>query len=264
MKALKFLPFLIIGVITSCSSDSDDNSSSSPSTPFSLSLENGNYWVYDINTATGTTRDSLYIANDTVIGANTYKKFKTKDIPTGFYSTSLNNNGVRKSNSKLLLSGTLEVGANQGLPSDITIDLSDFIIFDASANEGNNLDTFSSSFQETIGGFPLTINYTLKSKAGESYSEYTTNGSTYNNVKSTVITLNLTVSTTFPGLPTPIIVLNNQEVLNSKQYVAENVGVVNTSTVFSYEIDPAIATQIGIPSSTTQNQEEFLDTYNVE
>lgn len=261
MKALKFLPFLIIGIVTSCSSDSDDTSSSS--TPFSLSLENGNYWVYDINTETGTTRDSLYIANDTVIGSNTYKKFKTKDIPTGFYSTSLNNNGVRKSNSKLLLSGTLEVGANQGLPSDITIDLSDFVIFDANKNEGTTLDTHSDSFQETIGGFPLTINYTLKSKAGESYSEYTTNGSTYNNVKSTIITLDMSVSMEIiSGITIPV--LNNQEVLHSQQFIAENIGVVNINTAFSYEIDPAIATQIGIPSSTTQNQEEFLDTYNVE
>lgn len=260
MKVLKFLSFLIIGVIISCSSDSDDNTSSE--TNFSLSLIDGNYWTYDVSAQAGTTRDSLYIANDTVIGSNTYKKFKTKEIPTGFYSTSLNNNGVRKSSSKLLLSGTLEVGANQGLPSDITIELSDFIIFDASANEGTTLDTFSNSFQQTVGGYPLTINYTLKSKAGENYNEYTSDGNIYDNVKSTIITLNISISTVISGFTIPV--LNDQEVLNSQQFIAENIGVVNSYTTFSYTIDEAIATQIGIPASSTQSQEEFLDTYFIE
>lgn len=256
MKTLKFLLLFISASLISCSSD-EDNNSSTPSN-FTVPLEDGNYWTYNIEGQNGTTRDSLYIANDTVIGANTYKKFKTENIPTGFYSSSLNNNGVRKNNSKLLLSGSLELGANQGLPSNIDITLSDFIIFDSNSSEGTILDSYSSSFQQTISGYPLTINYTLKSTSGENYNEYTSNNVVYNNVKSTIITLDMSVTTVISGFT--ITVLNNQEVLNSQQFIAENIGVVYTNTTFSYNIDPTIASQIGIPASTTQNQEEFLDT----
>lgn len=258
MKTIKLLTFVCLTFLFSCSSDENNGNSSS----FSLQLTDGSYWTYKVNNQGNNSRDSLYVKNDTVINNRTYKKFKTKDLPTGFYSSSLNNNGVRKSNSKLLLSGSLDIGTNQGLPSNIAIDLDDFVIFDSNANEGNTLDTFSGSFQETVNNIPLTINYTLKSRAGTAYTSYISDGDTYDNVKSTIITLNLTVTAVISGFS--FTVLNNQEVLNSEQFIAENIGVVHTNTNFSYSINSKLASQIGIPASASQSQEEFLDTYVIQ
>lgn len=259
MKALKFVPYLLLFVVFSCSSDSD--SSSSDGEPFNLSLTDGNYWTYDVFGEAGTTRDSLYIANDTLISNKTYKKFKTENIPTGFYSSSLNNNGVRTENNKLFLSGTLDVGSNQGLPSNINIELEDFIIFDANASEGSNLDSQSGIIQENVNGYPISINYTLKSKAGSSFNEYTVDTEMYSNVKSTIISLEISVTTVYGGFT--ITALNNQEVLKSTQFIAENIGVIKTNSTFSYSMDPFIAGELGIPETETQNQEEILDTYSI-
>lgn len=260
MRANYFLLLLFSVFLFSCSSDSDDSSSNN--VPFNLTLTDGDYWTYDVNGDAGASRDSLYVANDTVINGKTYKKFKTKDLPTGFYSSSLNNNGVRKDGNKLLLSGTLELGANQGLPSNITISLDDFVIFNPNANQGTTLDSFSGSFQQTVGSYPLTVNYTLKSKSGTNYSSYTSSGDVYNNVKTTIITLDMSVTTVLSGFT--ITVLNNQQVLNSEQFIAENIGVFKTNTVFTYNMDATLASQIGIPASTTQNQDEILDTYLIQ
>lgn len=257
MKANIILSLLFVVFLFSCSSDSDNSNSNND--PFSLTLTDGDYWTYDVNGDTGASRDSLYIANDTVISGKTYKKFKTKDLPTGFYSSSLNNNGVRKDGNKLLLSGTLELGANQGLPSNISISLNDFVIFNPNATEGTTLATFSSSFQQTVGTYPLTVNYTLKSKAGSTYTNYNSNGEIYGNVKTTIITLDMSVTTVLSGFT--ITVLNNQQVLNSEQFIAENIGVIKTNSSFSYNMDATLASQIGIPASASQSQNEIIDTY---
>lgn len=256
MKAIKFIPCLLLIIFCSCSSE--DNSSSQAE-PFNLSLNNGSYWTYNVSGQNGTTRDSLYISNDTLINSKTYKKFKTKDIPTGFYSSSINNNGVRIDNNKLLLSGSLDVGANQGLPSNITIEMDDFVIFNASSSVGSNLDSQSGTIQENVNGYPITIHYTLKSKAGNSYDEYSVENETYSNVKSTIITLEMSVTAVYGGFT--ITALNTQEVLNSTQFIAENIGVIKTNSTFSYSMDPFIAGELGIPETATQNQEEILDTY---
>ncbi|MEZ4853637.1 hypothetical protein [Flavobacterium sp.] len=259
MKNFKWLCslFVVSFIAISCSSD-NDNSSNNNNTSFTVPLSIGSYWTYNIESQNGAARDSLYISNDTLIGGNTYKKFKTKNLPVGFYASSLNNNGVRKDGNKLLLTGSLAIGTAQGLPTDIAIDLVDFVIFDGNASNASTLDTFNGTFSQQYNGLTLTFNYTLKTTSGENFANYTSNGETYADVKSTVVTLNLTVSTILGTI------INNQEVLRSTQYLANNIGVIATQTTFSYSIDPTIADGLGIPATTTQNQEEFLDTYNVD
>lgn len=247
--------FLFTIGFTSCSSD--DDSAASGGTNFSVPLTIGSYWDYDVVSDAGTTSDHLFVDSDVVISGNTYKKFKTTEAPTGFYSSSLNENGVRNDNNKLRLTGSINLGASQGLPTDISIDINDFIIFDPSASANATLDSHTDSFTETYNGVTLTFNYTLKSTAGENHTSYSSNGTTYNDVKSTVVSLNLTVSSILGNI------MNNQEVLHSTQYLANGIGVVNTQTTFSYSIDPTIASGLGIPATTTQNQEEFLTDYQV-
>jgi hypothetical protein len=45
--------------------------------------------------------------------------------------------------------------------------------------------------------------------------------------------------------------------------LSKNIGVVYTKTNTNFSLNAAIAAQIGLPVTTTQVQEEFLDTYNV-
>jgi hypothetical protein len=266
MKLTKIFLVLINSLIFfSCSSD--DNSGNNDNSSFQIPLSNGSYWTYDVENETENTRDSLYISNDTIINSKTYKKFKTKNnIATGFYSSSLRNNGVRFSEGKLLMSGDLSLagGTDLGLDFDLTLD--DFIIFNRNATAGQLLSTKSGIIEEDFDGVPVTINYSLKSFGGETLNTYTSpNGDSYENVKSVLIKLNVTVTTVqeILGFPVTINVLTPQDVIVSTQYIASGIGVVHTITTTSYTINSAIADEFGIPASGSQNQKEFLDDYQI-
>lgn len=261
MKKSAFLVTLLTSIFfISCSSD-DSGTGSNFETPLTI----GNYWTYDVEGQAGITRDSLYISNDTVIGSNTYKKFKTENnIATGFYSSALRNNGVRESNGKLKLSGDLSLASGQTLPIAVDLTLSDFVIFNknASNNQALNSSPKTGTIQQTVSGYPLNINYSLQSYGGETLTSFTSpNGDVYTDVKTTKIKLNVEITTTISGFP--ITALAAQDVLVSTQYLADGIGVVYTNTVTSYSLNSLVATQLGIPATSSQTQEEFLDTYLV-
>lgn len=265
MKLTKFiLAFVFLFSIVSCSND-DGNGNNNSS--FQIPLTNGSFWTYNVENETENTRDSLYISNDTVINSKTYKKFKTRNnTATGFYSSSLRNNGVRFSDGKLLMSGDLSLagGADLGLDFDLTLD--DFIIFNRNASSGQLLSTKSGTIVQDFDGTPVTINYSLKSFGGETLASFTSpNGDAYQNVKSVLIKLNVTVTTVQEvfGFPVVITVLAPQDVIVSTQYIASGIGVVHANTDTSYTLNSTIADQFGIPASGSQNQKEFLDDYLV-
>lgn len=261
MKKTALLTTLLTSILfISCSSD-ESRTGSNFETPLTI----GNYWTYDVEGQAGITRDSLYISNDTVIGSNTYKKFKTEnDIATGFYSSALRNNGVRVSDDKLKLSGDLSLASGQTLPIAVDLTLSDFVIFNknASNNQALNSSPKTGTIQQTVSGYPLNINYSLQSYGGETLASFTSpNGDVYTDVKTTKIKLNVEITTTISGFP--ITALASQDVLVSTQYLADGIGVVYTNTVTSYNLNSLVATQLGVPSTNSQTQEEFLDTYLV-
>ncbi len=267
MKKLLFIALSL--TMFSCSNDEPIiETPTNTTTEFTdaLPLNNGNYWTYDV-VGTTTTRDSLYVFGDETIGAHTYKKFKNRNnFATGFYTSSLNNNDLRKDSGKLLLTGSLNLAQGQTLPIGLDLSVVDFIIFKESAANGELLDEKVGSFSQTVNNIPLTIEYKLKAIGGENIGTFTSpNSDVYQNVKSTKIVVNLKITTTqtIAGIPFTITVLQPQDVITSTQYLSKNVGVVYTNTLTNYTLDAAIATQIGIPASNTQTQEEFLDIFVV-
>ena len=268
MKKTILLSFFVI-TLTFLSCSSDDSGGSSASN-YNLPLNDGNYWTYDVDSEGTFTRDSLYIFGDVVLNTKTYKKFQTKDdVATGFYSSSLRNNGLRKSDSKLLLSGNLSLASGQSLPINFDLTLDDFVIFNSNAsnNQALNSAPVTGTIQETYNGYPLTINYSLQSYGGESFTTFTSpNGDAYDNVKSTKIKLNVSVTTeqTVNGFTIPITVLAPQDLIISTLYTAEGIGVVYTNTDTSYSINTTVANQLGIPATGTQNQKEYLDIYMID
>lgn len=268
MKKSILLTFLSVSsLFISCSND-DDNENGADN--FTIPLTEGNYWTYDVNSEGNFTRDSLYIFGNIVLNTKTYKKFQTRDdVATGFYSSSLRNNGVRKSNSKLLLSGDLSLASGQNLPINFDLSLDDFVIFNSNAsnNQALNSSAVTGIIEETYNGFPLTINYSLQSYGGESFTAFTSpNGDSYSNVKSTKIKLNVSVNSeqTFGGFTIPIVVLVPQDLIVSTIYTAEGIGVVYVNTDTSYTINSDLASEFGIPPTDSQNQKEYLDVFMID
>ena len=131
----KNLIFLALTITTLFSCSSDDSSNGSPSVINYFPLTTGNYWTYDVTTAgqSITNRDSLFVANDTVIGSKTYKKMKTLTIANGFFTNTLRNNGLRKEDDAIYLTGDAGLNLGDILPIDLSV--SDFIIFKAIFNK---------------------------------------------------------------------------------------------------------------------------------
>lgn len=268
MKFKLLIALAFISVLTSCTSD--NNSGSGEPTNY-FPLETGNYWTYDVTGANLSERDSLYIANDTVINTKTYKKPKTLDLPFGFFSNSLNNNGLRKEGSSVVVTGS--TGLNLGDTFPINLSLNDFVIFKEDASNNDQLSSISGVLSQDFQGYPLELTYAMKSTAMETLPTFTSpDGEVYTDVKKVKITLNLKITTTqtviILGNPTQftITIMNPQDVVVSTQYYSKNIGMVYTNTTISYELQDLSQYNVTlpIPQSGSQMQEEFLDTYQVD
>jgi len=264
MKIKFFLASLVLVFLTSCSSDSASSPTEDNSPPTTyMPLVNGNYWVYDVDNQGTFSRDSLYIANDTIINTVTYKKMKTLTTPTGFFSSTLQNNGVKINGSKLEMTG--QFNFSFGLTSPISLGVTDFIFFKENAVANDLLSTTSGTINQTVQTYPLTIDYTLKTICDGSLATYTSNGTTYTDVKKTKVVLNLKIVSyqTVAGIQVPITLMNAQDVITSTQYYSKNIGMFYTNTAINYQLNSIPGVTLPIPSNGSQTQEEFLSNYHL-
>lgn len=256
-------------LFASCSQSSSDGASDNTAgnnvaTTF-MPLTNGNWWAYKVQgQVPPITRDSLYVKGDTLIGGTTFKKMKTRFAPTGFYSTTLRNNGIKVSGSSLIMSGSISISA--GLPAPITFAATNFTFFKENASQNDLLSTQSGTFNQTIQGYPLTFDYVLKSYFDGSLPTFTTTTNrTYADLKKTKVVLNLKITYTqnVGGFPLTAVVLQPQDVVVSTQYYAKGKGMVYANTDINYTLSSVPGVTLPIPSSGSQNQKEFLDTFLV-
>jgi hypothetical protein len=262
-KALLSIMACVSLFAVSCS---DDDSTNESTGAIYLPLSQGNYWVYDV-TGPQTGRDSLYIANDTLINNNTYKKFKTATLPSGFFSGALSGNGVKQNGTKLQLTGSTGFSFSEDLP--ISLSVTDFTFFDSAVPAGTQIGIATGAFEQpTTDGYTLSIEYALQATAGADFESHSAGGETYTNVKTVEMTLTLTITALFDagGFTIPVEVLPEQDVLTSTQYYAQNIGAVHISTDITYQLTDlsSFNVELPIPASGTEHQEEILDTYSAE
>lgn len=260
MKKIALLLFAGAALSLSCSSDDDAVQTAPPvdSDNIFLPVEGGNYWVYNVVGSLQNGRDSLYVANDTVIGANTYKKLKTRVNPAGFFSGALNNNGVRKDGDRLLVTGSTSVNVSEDFPFSIAI--TDLVVFKESATAGEELGRVTGTVNETYNGTQFSLDYVLTTIARPDVPSLTVNGEQFTNVKNVETRINLKISLVV--IPTEV--LPAQDVLVSQQYYAKDVGVVKTTSNFTYNINPTLAGFLSVPATANETQEELIVDYNVE
>ena len=263
---MKFYTLLLLSIATLLSSCSDDDSNATFTENYQP-LSIGNYWNYSVQTANSTENDSLYIENETTIGTNTYATMRVGELPIGFYSSTLNNNSVRYSGGKIFVTGSSALDLGGVIPFNITLD--DFIIFDANSSSNQELSSLSGTVEQNIEGFPLQLSYVLRSVAGENVAAFTSpDGIQYQNVKKVSLKLNLKITTINDdlGFPITIEVLAPQDVIVSERMYAPNIGMVYSSTTFSYELQDfsQYGFELPIPQTGSEIQFEFLESYNVD
>jgi hypothetical protein len=258
-KAIVLINIFVLIFLISCS-----NNDVVVLNDINIPLTIGNYWKYDVEENGVAQEDYLSISGDIVIGSNSYKKFETfENLPVGFYSLSLNDNGVRQLENALLLTGNIPLNEAQNLPFNLDLNLVDFKIFKGNASLNETLSTKNGTINQTINDYPLIINYQLKSIAGNNFTSFTSpNTDVFMDVKEVKIVLTVSITTIISGIT--ITVLSSQDILTSNQYVANNIGVVHTNTIINYTIPQLIADQINLPANSTQIQNEYLTSYFVQ
>lgn len=263
MKNLYLVGLLAVFFIACSNDDATDTTPVEPE--FSIPLNNGNWWTYNVLNNGTTLRDSLYIFGDMTVNSMTYKKFKTRnDVAVGFYTSTLKNNGIRKDNNLLRYTGNIDISQILGIPTAIPVD--NFIIFKSNATVDEVLNTKTSTIQQNVNNTPITIDYTLTTLGGQSFATFNSpNSTSHSNVKSTKIKLNLKITTVqvVGGIPVTITILQPQDVLLSTIYIAANKGVVYVNTDTTYTLAQEIATMMGIPATNSDNIKEFLHTTNI-
>ncbi|OYU85681.1 MAG: hypothetical protein CFE24_00290 [Flavobacterium sp. BFFFF2] len=258
MRKILFLALTLC--IASCSTNSSSDSSNTGTNPAAdqnyFPLGATDYWVYEVNQAPSATvrRDSLYVNGPISFpnNANVYNKLSNKNTPWGFFSTCMNNNGLRKVNNRMLLTGTIAFDVlNTGTP--ISLDVTDFAFFSQETAAGTQMSTKSGTFTQTVSNIPLTINYTLTTTAMADESNFTVPGTTttYPLVKKVNTTLQMQINA---SISTPIgaltaSVLDSQKVVDSKQYYVANKGNVFTTTHIVYNMNQQTLSLL--PSTTT-------------
>ena len=259
---------MISAFVVSCSSD-DSPPVVEPgiSAGDYLPLANNNFWVYEVQNDLQGSRDSIFISGDVQVNGNTYKKFASEDIPLGFYSGTINNNGVRKDGDRLMMTGAAMISFFQDLP--LSIDLEDFIIMQENAAAGTTLSTNSSVIPYQFQEYTFNFNYTLSSISQGSLATYTVpGGETYTDVKKVQIKLNVLVNTLIDvgGFSVPVTIMPAQDVVVSTRYYAKDIGVVHSESDIQYELSDfsSFGITLPLPESFSTHEEEILVNYQAE
>lgn len=265
----------LLGVMVSCSSSSSDsgsgNNGNNQADQNFIPLSSPNSWVYQVTTPSTSTnpatvsRDSLYV-NGTIQfpnNTNTYVKFNTLNQPNGFYSNCLNNNGLRKSGTDYLLTGTVQFDPiNSGTP--LVFNLNDFAIFKQNAAADQELSSQSGTINQTLGTTPLVISYTLKTKAMSDLSNFTVPGTTttYPTVKRVNTTLTMQINASLNGFSVSF--MDQQTVVDAVQHYVADKGNVYSTTRIKYQLSALAISALAqnpnsnIPGSSDVTQTELL------
>lgn len=261
MKTNFLVLTVLILTLSSCSSDDSGNAYFNY-----FPLTSNNSWTYEVE-GQSTGFDNLYVGDEIILNNKSYQQMKTTNVPNGLYSLLLRDNGLRSEGQKLLLTGTLALDLGVDIPLDFALE--DFILINNDASVNEVMSTKTGTISQDLNGTPITVDYSIKSIALETLPSFTTSKNmTYTDVKKVKFVINVKVTTlqTIPGtnITIPIPILNSQDVLTATHYYAQDIGMVYANNLISYSlaINPADF-GLDIPQTSSQSQNEFLESYTV-
>lgn len=277
-KKIILLSFLAVFAL-SCSGEGVQNPNNTNETAtdgnYFPSTEN-DFWNYEVSNTDNTTsetitsNDSLYVVSET---ANTFMLDVNEGMPAnGTMNGFLSSGSLTRTNTALILNGTLELPEEIASLFNFDITLNDFILFDASAGTNTELSANTNTISQDFNGLPIAITYVLSTKALGNSENITLNDTLYNKVTASQLTLNISVSTivSFGGFPITVAILDPQDILVSTNYFADTIGLVQATSQSNYQIsDTAIAAleaagqTLAIPTSGSSTNIQNLNTFFV-
>ncbi|WP_055437105.1 hypothetical protein [Lacinutrix algicola] len=281
MKIIKYLTLSIVAFtfLFSCSSDDVTGSETQQQLMFSgnfFPLTIADSWSYDVINTDNTTNevttseDVLVVESESSTGFTLSANANQGGIANGTMSGILTTGELTRTNT------TLATNLNISLPLDgfdFDIELENALLYNTQASNGDQLSLNTGIFTQDFEGYPITINYALKSKQLGNLTSLEVEGTTYNTVTSANISLELSVSTTVTafGFTQTVSILDAQDVLSIDSFYAENVGLIKAEADTSYTLNPTtlgLLQQAGVdlsllPTSMSVQNTQSLTSYNI-
>ena len=114
---------------------------------------------------------------------------------------------------------------------------------------------------------PLTIDYTLTTSKISLLNNLSVNGQSYSNVIGSKLVLTLNIYATIPVFGN-MAIIDNQDVIVINNYFAEDIGLIKSEAVQSYEMDSdflalleTTSTELGIATSLNVSNVMELDDF---
>ena len=263
MKKITLLFVLII--IVSCSTNDDKQEDPVVQVYNYFPLTLSSYWNYNNENEEGIAKDSLYTSSNEVLNGLNYTKFIASEPISGFMTSMMSQNLMRTAESKLFLNGEFGTPLIEGFP-EISIPLTDLIIYDKEAENGTLLSEEIGEISEIIDDIPIIINYTISTIQGDILDEGTGVFSS-NKVLTSSIILNLSISTNIEILGTVIVIpiLQAQDVIKTTNYFASGVGLIFSESLIEYELEDlsSLGIDLPIPSEDSSSATQNIDTYQI-
>jgi len=258
---------LIMITLLSCSSDDTSVNDTNNSDYFPLTT--GNEWNYTNKSQTQgeqeTTNDEKLTV--TTENSNAYSFNSSADpVERGIITGILANGNLSKQNGKLIYNGQYVVDLSLYNLDDLSIPINNLIVFDINASANDNLSTISNTINQTFNvqgqDIPLAIEYSLTTQQNEILDSYTVNTTAYENVLKSSVSLNLKVDADIAIISVPL--LEEQEVLTSSNFYAENIGLIYSENQSNYNFEDL--SQFGIPNMDpiTIDSSQSIESYSVE
>ncbi len=267
MKKILFVSLLALLGLYSCGSDDNNNDIIEEQFNY-FPLTQDSYWTYNNFSQQTATRDSLYVAGTEELNGNTYTNLDAQTPANAFMTQVFSRSLVRVDNSKLIINGEIGGPPVDGFP-DITIPLDDVVLYDTQEDSGNELSQITGEISQEIQGYPITIAYIVTSQQGDDIGTHTVDGVTFNDVITSTIIINLTITLSLEinGIPLdlPILEPENQDVVVVTNYYAKDTGLIDSQVLVEYSlVDLSQAgIELPIPQQDSQTSTQKIDTYNI-
>ena len=166
-----------------------------------------------------------------------------------------------KKEGKLQLKGQFSDFLN-ALPAGISLPVNTNIIpvYDKNADLEAELFAESGSFSQDFNGLEINVEFTLSSQNTGTSNTMEVNGTTYNDVLSSSIKLNMQITAMPSGLPVTVPLLEQQDVLTATHHFANETGMIKSEVTTSFNFEDLSEVGIDLPDVNVNTLQQLEST----
>ncbi len=226
-----------------------------------FSLVPGDNWTYDIMiNGEFESEDIITVVDPVVIDGESFSDFETSAGSTGFMSQVLANGLAQEVGSSFVYSGALEFPLDD--MTSIMIEINDAVVYDSAQASGTVLSEINQTMEQTIMGFPLTIETTLiTTQLDNDQTDVTIGAFVFPNVIKANITVDAEITVAIAGIPFTL--LEPQQIYSVTNHYAQDVGMVASWVHFQYELED-LGVDLPFPLTLESTTDQVLTAFDVD